>query len=122
MPRTGRSRLSRRRLTEAGAGKDRWIHDVDWSSRGVGEDLVEDIGELLFVLVACDVSDVRHADDVLEPEQRVPFVEDRLLLVDVDGGPARAPGLERGYQCTGIDKPSATGIDQERSRLHATQV
>ena len=38
---------------------------------------------MLFALVACDVADVRRADDLLEPKQGVPSVDDQLLLVDV---------------------------------------
>ena len=38
---------------------------------GVGDDLVEDVGELQLVLVARDVADVRRADDVVHAQQRV---------------------------------------------------
>ena len=41
---------------------------------GVGDDLVEDVGELDLVLVARHVADVRRADDVVHREQRIASV------------------------------------------------
>jgi len=49
-------------------------------------------------------------------------VDQRLLLEDVDGGHAGTTGLERGDQRAVIDQARAAGVDQQRGRLHASEV
>src|SRR6266850_2220583 len=54
------------------------IHNIDGCAGRVSDDLVEYVGELGFVLLASDISDVRRADDILHCEQRIIGVEHRL--------------------------------------------
>src|ERR1051325_5241327 len=65
------------------------VDDVGRLPALVGEDLVEDVGELQLPLVARDVAEVGRADDVVHREQRMLAVHHRLVLVDVDRGLAR---------------------------------
>src|SRR4051812_44313498 len=69
------------------------VDDVAWLAALVGDDLVEDVGELQLPLVARDVAEVRRADDVVHREQRMLAAEHRLVLVDVDPRLARTPRL-----------------------------
>src|SRR6202171_216362 len=91
--------------------QNHWIHDIDGFTVRVSGDLVEYVRKLNFILVACDISDMRGAHDVIHCEQWMAGVESRLFLVDIDGGHAWTPELEGGNQCAGLDQRSATRID-----------
>ena len=41
------------------------IHNIDGSTGRIGDDLVEDVRELSFVLLARDIPDVRRAYDII---------------------------------------------------------
>jgi hypothetical protein len=88
----------------------------------IGEDLLEDRRELQFPLVPRHVADVRGADHVVHPQQRIVGVEERLALVDVDRGQPGPPGAERGDQRAGLDQPGPARVDEQRGRLHEGQV
>src|SRR5882757_3753531 len=96
----------------ASLGQHVGVDDVDWCSVGVGEDLVEYVGELDFVLVAGDVSDMWGADRVLHGKERVVWVDQRLVFVDVNGGASRAAGAQGLDECAVFDQSCSAGVDQ----------
>src|SRR6476659_32080 len=61
------------------------VYHVDRFAARVGDDLLEDVPELDLVFFARHVADVRRADDILHPQQRILWIAQRLLLVVIDG-------------------------------------
>src|SRR5690348_14219584 len=102
--------------------EDGGVDDVDRLAGGVRDDLVEDLGELDLVFVAGHVADVRRADNVGERQQRIVRVYEGFLVVDVDGGHARAPVAQRLYQCAGCHETRPARVDEQRGRLHPFKV
>src|SRR5437762_9428591 len=76
----------------APARKHVGVHDVDRLAALVGENLVEDVGELQLPLVERDIAEMRRADDVVHGEERMLAIGDRLVLVDIDRRLSRPAG------------------------------
>src|ERR1700733_14551482 len=64
------------------------VDDVDRRASRIGDDLLEDVCELEFILVASHIADMRRANDVVHRNQRIVRVEQRLFLEHVDCGHA----------------------------------
>jgi hypothetical protein len=52
----------------------------------IGHDLLERLAKIELEVVPFRPSEVRRAEDVGHRQERMVAVQDRLLLVDVDGG------------------------------------
>ena len=98
------------------------IHDVDRRAGGVGDDLVEDVGELDLVLLARDVADVRRADGVLHRRAADGRVAHRLLSKTSTAAMPGRPAFSAATSAPGSISPRAAGVDEQRGRLHARQV
>src|SRR5579872_5483637 len=68
----------------AGMREGLGVDHVDWSAGREGGDLLEDVGELQFILVARHIADVRRGDDVRQGEERVVWVAHGLFLEHID--------------------------------------
>src|SRR2546430_10977084 len=93
------------------------VDDVDGRARGPGYDLIEDVREVQLVLVARDVADVRRAHHVVEREQRIARVGERLAVVHVDRGHARAAPPQPRHQRARPAQPRPPPAYQQPRRL-----
>ena len=114
---------TRRSEAALGSGyQDFRIDYVNGRARSIGGVLVENIGELNFVLVTRHITDVRRTDDVFHQQQGMSRVQNRFLFVDVNRRHAGAPRAQSVHQGTRLDQRCATGIDQQSCWLHASEV
>src|SRR5262245_52726286 len=98
------------------------IRHVNGSPRGEGKQLVN--GQIVqgFVAATLGVPQMRGAQGIRHLQQRMLPVDDWLYFVYVYRREARPPLAQCVDQRTFRDNRRATGIDQQRGRLHAGQV
>src|SRR5262245_22252264 len=84
------------------------VDHIDRGASGIGQDLVEDVGELDLVFLARHVADVRCGDDFVDREEGVAGVDDRVLLVDVNRRQAWPSRPQGGHECDGPEEFGAT--------------
>src|SRR4051812_26169765 len=77
------------------------VHDVDRRAGREGVDLVEDVGELQVPFLMGDVADVGCAEHVVQRQQRVGRVAQRLGVEHVDGRHGRMAVAQGGDQRAG---------------------
>src|SRR5262245_4882558 len=85
-------------------------------------DLLEGLAEIEFEIVPPGPAEMRCAQRVRHLQKRVVAAGDRLLLVDVDRRIAWPALAQRIEQRARRDQFGATGVDDQRGRLHAGEI
>ena len=88
----------------------------------VGDDLLERLAEIELEIRPFGPAEMGHAQHVRHRQERMVAADDRLLLVDVDGGIAGPALAQRVQQRARRDQLGARGVDDQRGRLHAGEI
>src|SRR3954469_9488569 len=102
--------------------QDLRAHHVHWMASREGQDLVNCCAQQCLIIIPLNVAEMRGAERVCHPNQRVPGAQHRLILVDVHGRRTRLTLVEGCRQRAALDDLRPTGVDEKRSRLHARQI
>src|SRR3954471_17366364 len=102
--------------------QDLRVHHVHWMASREGQDLVNCCAQQCLITIPLNVAEMRGAERVCHPNQRVPGAQHRLVLVDVHGRRTRLTLVEGCRQRAALDDLRPAGVDEKRSRLHARQI
>src|SRR3954451_11749775 len=87
-----------------------------------GQDLVNCRAQQCLIIIPLNVAEVRGAERVLHPNQRVLGAQHRLILVNVHGRRTRLTLVECCRQRAALDDLRPAGVDEKRGWLHARQI
>src|SRR5262249_49258011 len=86
----------------------------------IGDDLLERLAEIELEIFPFRPAEMRRAENVGHRQEWM--LDDRLVLVHIDGGVAGPALAQRGEQGSRRDELGARGVDDERRRFHAVEV
>src|ERR1700691_6750000 len=110
-------------FSDSGAWRRRapLLDDAHGIAGDEGADVLDDVGEISFVVLAADIAEMRRDHDIVHAPERV--VEgQRLDVAHVEAGAADAALAERGNQGLFIDDRPPCRVDQEGGRLHQAEL